>query len=497
MLPRFSRFLIFITSVALVLSSCTRDTPLQVPHGDVIAQDSGGPPPFNDNRDSARFVTFLPFFDSTDVTNATVEPGEPSSFCHDSIAPPTRTVWYVYQHLSSTAQLTAQLHGPAAGVLSVYLDSAGVFLLPVGCNSNFGPVTFNADFGMVFYFQVSDSAGGAGPTVFSLQQDSIGPPPPGPANDNFADAQVIPGVPFSDSASFFNATRENNEPASCGFQGKTVWYSFTPVQTQAVFLGVQAPFFDLFTVFTGSSLDSLSFVTCGSSFGGLTSFTAFAGTTYYIQVSSDQPSTAILQLLPPPPPVASFGFFPFEPSVFDDVQFFDQSFDPAGIGIQTRHWDFGDGATGAGFNPTHRYAADGDYQVSLTVTTFDGRTDSTTRTLQVRTHDVAITRFATPNSAMAGKTSRISVDIRSNRYPETVTVQLFKSVPGGFQQVATSTQTLPVRNRVTEVAFSYTFTPDDAVIGKVTFRAVATIQGGRDALPADNEAIGPPTKVNK
>ena len=208
---------------------------------------------------------------------------------------------------------------------------------------------------------------------------------------------------------------------------------------------------------------------------------------------SDQPGIAIVAA-----PHRLPGNFtqPFDPSSFDVVQFYDQSYDPGG-----RHpaaqWDFGDGATGVGFNPTHRYAADGDYRVSLTVTTFDGRTGSITRTLQVRTHDVAITRFATPASGMAGKTAKISVDIRSNRLPETVQVQLFKSVPGGFQLVAVSQQTLPTRNRVTSVAFSYTFTPDDAIIGKVTFRAVALLVNARDALPADNEAIGSPTKVMK
>ena len=89
------------------------------------------------------------------------------------------------------------------------------------------------------------------------------------------------------------------------------------------------------------------------------------------------------------------------------------------------------------------------------------------------------------------------MDLRSNRYPETVQVELFKSVPGGFQLVATSTQTLPTRNRVTSVLLSYTFTPEDATIGKVTFKAVVSLLGARDALPADNEAIGPPTKVSR
>lgn len=499
MLARFSRILTF-TAMALALASCTHEAPVQPIRADVLA-DTGGPPPSNDNRNSARFIPFLPYFDTTDVANATIEPGEPTSACHDSIAQPTRTVWYFYQSRApGTAQLSALVQGPAPGVLSVYLASADT-LIPVGCNSNnFGPVTFNADSGAGLFFQVSDSAAATGPTVFSLQQDTIIPPPPPPppsGNDNFADAEQVSGIPFSATAVFDSATLEPFEPVYCLFQSRTVWYRFTPTETRAVSVGLQAPFFGGLTIYQGTSLNNLSFRGCSSSFGGPISFAAVAGQTYYFQVGSDQPGTATFFVQPPPPPQPSFFTQPFDPSTFDLVQFFDQSFDPGGVGIQTQHWDFGDGATGTGFNPTHRYGADGDYQVSLTVTTFDGRTGSITRALQVRTRDVTIMRFATPNSGMTGKTSKISVDIRSNRYPETVQVQLFKSVPGGYQLVATSTQTLPTRNRVTTVAFSYTFTPDDAVVGKVTFRAVAMIQGGRDALPADNEAIGSPTKVSR
>ena len=497
MFAPFSRFFLFTSAAALAVTACTRETPLQPMNPSVVAQDTGpASPPSNDNRDSARFVPFLPFFDSTDVTNATTEPGEPSSACHDTVGAPTRTVWYFYMsHAPGTVQLSAQLFGPAAGTVSVYFASADT-LITVGCNSNFGPVTFNADSGSGFFFQVSDSAGGAGPTVFTLQQDTI--IPPGLGNDNFADAELVPGIPFTATAVFDFATREPSEPpAFCFFQSRTVWYRFTPTTTQPVTAGLQASFFDGLTLYQGTSLNSLSFMGCTSSFGGPVSFTAVAGQTYYFQVGSDQPGTATFSLRPPPPPQANFGTDPFDPSVFDVVQFQDFSFDPGGIGIQSEQWDFGDGATATGGFPTHRYAADGDYVVRLTVTTFDGRSGSTSRTLQVRTHDVAITRFATPASGQTGKTSKISVDIRSNRLPEMVQVQLLKSVPGGFQLVAVSEQTLPTRNRVTSVAFSYTFTPDDAIIGKVTFRAVVYLGSGRDALPADNEAIGSPTKVNR
>ena len=57
--------------------------------------------------------------------------------------------------------------------------------------------------------------------------------------------------------------------------------------------------------------------------------------------------------------------------------------------------------------------------------------------------------------------------------------ELFKSVPGRFQQVGVLTQSVPVRpgGRTTDFAFSYTFTADDAQVGKVTFKAVANSPG--------------------
>ena len=46
-------------------------------------------------------------------------------------------------------------------------------------------------------------------------------------------------------------------------------------------------------------------------------------------------------------------------------------------------------------------------------------------------------------------------------------------------------------------AFKYTFTSEDAEAGKVSFRAVATIQNARDAAGDDNVATSFPTLVTK
>ncbi|HWC72302.1 MAG TPA: PKD domain-containing protein, partial [Gemmatimonadales bacterium] len=444
MLPRFSRFLTLGTAATLTLWACTRETPVQPPRANVIAQGPGGTPS-NDFRDSARFIASLPYLDTTDVTNATIEAGEPSSICHDTVGLPTRTVWYYYQSgVPGTAQLTAFLQGPAPGVLSVYVAS-GDSLIPSGCDANnFGLVRFNADSGEAFFFQVSDSAGATGPTVFRLQQDTVisppPPPPPPPAgNDNFADARADTVVPYSDTADFTNATREPGEPTGCYFQSRTLWYAFRSSTTRPVFIGVQSGFFHGINVFTGSSLGNLQFTTCGA---GSFSFTAVAGVTYYIQVNGDFSDRAIFFINPPPPPQANFYNYPSDPSTYDVVQFYDGSYDPGGIGIQTWQWSFGDGATATGSAPTHRYAADGDYQVHLTVTTYDGRSGSIARVIPVRTHDVAITKLTVPNAASSGQTRSISVGVVSNRYPEIVTVSLYKSVPGGYQQIGALQQSV-------------------------------------------------------
>ncbi len=139
--------------------------------------------------------------------------------------------------------------------------------------------------------------------------------------------------------------------------------------------------------------------------------------------------------------------------------------------------------------------------MQLTVTIYDGRTASTSQVVQVRTHDVAIAKFAAPNSGRVNQTGKISVGVVSKLAAETVAIQLYKSDPGsydGFRLIGYQELLVPARssNRTVTVNFSYTFTSDDANIGKVTFKAVATIVGGRDALSADNEARAT-TKVSQ
>jgi hypothetical protein len=451
-------------------------------------------PPANDNFADADVISTLPFTDSGDLSGTTTEPGE-QNFC----AFQPQTVWYTFTP-SSTTVISADVNGSQGPLILTAYQSNGGGIGGLGYMSCIfgGSLTFTANAGTTYYFQVGSYFYGA--THAQLNVREVPPPP----NDDFADAKAVGALPFTDSVDMTAATTEPDEPvtpAGLAIAG-SAWYVFTAAESES--LTANASFCcatPTLAVYTGDSLASLTEVK--SVWGQMLTFRSVAGTTYYVQVGRGGAFGGTIPLSfrldVTPPPVANFGFSPFDPTVFDTVQFYSFAYDPVGIGIQTMTWNFGDGSTDAGFSVLHRYAADADYTAKLTVTTFDGRTGSFSQVVHVKTHDVAITRFVTPSSASAGQTRAISVDLRNTRYTETVQVQLLKSVPGpfgGFQLVGTLTHEVPAsRNRTIPFDFNYTFTSEDAAIGKVTFEAIATIVNTRDALSADNTAISLPTRV--
>jgi PKD repeat protein len=452
-------------------------------------------PPSNDDFANATVVdpTHSLFTDTVVNTEATTEPGEPQS-----CASP-RSVWYSVTP-GSKETIRVGLAGSSFydTEVSVYRQSGSDLsgLIPLGCATYYGnSFSFQAQAGTTYYIQAGDIYTGGGTLQLQLQTF---PPPP---NDDFAVATAIGSLPFSDNVDATAATFEPNEPTpSCVsyLQTGTAWYRFTPSESGSV--SATGGYYNTVAAYRGSGLGDLNEIGCRN-FGGVVTFHADAGTTYYFQLAGLYGNVSLqFQLVKAPPPVAALGYYPGDPSALDTVQFYDQSSDPAQVGFSNETWDFGDGtgATNPGCCPTHRYAADGTYKVKLAVTTADGRTASTTQSVQVKTHDVTIARVSVPQTGNVGQTRTITVGLTNSRYPETVQVQLLKSVAGGdWQQVGVLTQYVPVRgsNRTTDFGFNYTFAPEDATLGKVNFQAIATIQSARDALPTDNTFISLATKV--
>jgi PKD repeat protein len=453
-------------------------------------------PPTNDAFADAKAADPLPFTETLDLAEGTTQPGEPQ-YCYFQ----PQTVWYVLTP-SQSSVVSFDLAGSGYGaVLNVYRSaSPGLSGLSfMGC-AGFGGSTMQVlEAGSTYYVQ----AGSIFSSLTTLRLSVREVPPP--ANDSFGAATAVASLPFGELVETGGATNETNEPVpACGFGLPTgsAWYSFTPSETVSVSAAASAGFSTMVAAYTGPSIGSLTSLGCRAFSGPLT-IRAVAGTTYYFQVGGIFGGRGslrfTLELAAAPRP--AFFVAPSDPSMFDVIRFFDSSFDPAQAGIASYAWEFGDGGTSTEQSPAHGYAADGDYTVKLTVTTRDERTASTTQVVHVQTHDVAITKLDVPWRGTVGRTGRISVGVANQRYPETVEVQLFRSIPGPaeYELVGTLRQFVPVRagrRATTPFDFSYTFMADDAARGKVTFKAVATITNARDALPADNTALAATLKVN-
>jgi PKD domain len=428
-------------------------------------------PPQNDDIGSPVVIDSLPYGNVQSTVEASPSEGDP--FCLDQ-----RTVWYRFTPASDIG-VEINTFG------SDYDTNIGVFygnpsdpstLRAVMCNDHISQVTFSAPAGLTLYIGVG---GPGGNLVFSATQI------PAPANDDFANAQSIPAVPFSDTLDVSGASRDLGQPSTgCSRTlDHSVWYAFTPSEdttvTSTLVEGVVG-------VFTGTSIDGLAFVAC-SEWGIPLTVQLTGDTPYFFAVSDGNTWGGVVtfNLSAAPSPVADFHYYPHDPNPFSPVSFTDDSFDPGGKTFASTVWDFGDGASASGCCPGHQYATDGDYAVTLTVTTTDGRTDNASRIVPVRTHDVAVVSVDVPRTAAVGSTRAVTVIVASANYAEDVHVWLLRSVPGGFDTVDLQTQTIPAGTTVA-VRFAYTFTSSDASFGTIAFQGQAVIYDHVDPLPADN-----------
>ncbi len=103
------------------------------------------------------------------------------------------------------------------------------------------------------------------------------------------------------------------------------------------------------------------------------------------------------------PPTADFSWQPSMPTTSDTIQFIDESYDKDGS-IVAWHWDFGDGTTSNEQNPTHSYADDGIYNVTLIVEDDDGATDVISKFVTVENVPPVANFFYTPSNPRVSDT---------------------------------------------------------------------------------------------
>ncbi|MFC6091731.1 PKD domain-containing protein [Saccharothrix lopnurensis] len=449
-------------------------------------------PPSNDDFDDATAISALPFTIDMDLSEATAAADDPQVCTTESLP----TVWFDYTPVAD-GFLAVDLDETGYAHIAVFTGVRGALrVVPESCHVSWDtPDVLPVTAGTTYHVQVAIDW----PEYpVRLTVEDVFPP----SGDDFADAVPITTVPATIEARLAAATVEQGEPSpSCapyGAGSPSAWFALTAPRTESVVLRQTSDDHEAkVAVYTGTSLTDLTEVMCGSWHAGVVPVAG--GRTYWIQLVHHRPEAlpTTFTLAEAPPLNVDMAWSSADPSILDSVTFTGQVWDEAGQPITRFDWDFGDGTTASGYEAGHRYVADGDYPVRLTATSADGRTGTSTRTVAVRTHDVRILSFTTPARGRPDQTRPIEVVIGNQLLPEDVVVTLYKSAPGGYQEVGRATQYVPAHpSRSVAFPFNYTFTPADAAVGRVAFRAVVTLAGGsRDARPVDNEAIAPATVV--
>jgi GH18 family chitinase/PKD repeat protein len=110
------------------------------------------------------------------------------------------------------------------------------------------------------------------------------------------------------------------------------------------------------------------------------------------------------------PPTADVGG-PYSGTISDVISFSGSGSNDSDGTIVQYDWNFGDGNTASGMNPTHKYSADGSYAVSLTVTDDKGATDSssTTSLISSQSGTELTISLISPNSMIKGQTISVTI----------------------------------------------------------------------------------------
>jgi subtilisin len=261
-----------------------------------------GPPTgvSNDNFANAQLISGSSGVVGGNNTGATSEFGEPN---HASITG-GRSVWYRWTAPTSTTVRFTTAGSNFDTLLAVYTGSSVGSLTHIASNDDAistltSLVTFNAVAGTTYRIAVDGFFGATGSIALNW-----GPLVIGPANNNFANAQVLSGSSGTVIGTTVSANKEAGEPNHAGNPGgASIWYRW------------QAPASGLATITTaGSNFDTILGVYAGSVVNGLVhiasnddqnfptvlssrvQFTAVAGNTYRIAVDGFSGETGSVTL---------------------------------------------------------------------------------------------------------------------------------------------------------------------------------------------------------
>ncbi|MDB6093133.1 MAG: peptidase and in kexin sedolisin [Verrucomicrobia bacterium] len=230
--------------------------------------------------------------------NSSPETGEPTH----STVPGTNSLWWSWTAPTSTT-VTFSTDGSSYNTkLAIYTGTALNALTPIASNDDDNVhskvtslITLNVTAGTTYQIAVDLKSGTPGLTLLGI--GAI------PANDDFANAQLLSGTSVHVAGSTLNSTSEINEPVPVTHAAKhTVWYRWVaPANGRYALYGYSAYADMLTAVYTGSAVgnlnmivsndDAAEYIETGTYEGAVNSnslcgFNASAGATYYFQVDT-------------------------------------------------------------------------------------------------------------------------------------------------------------------------------------------------------------------
>lgn len=227
--------------------------------------------PANDDFAAATEITQLPFSETVDAGEATIEPGETP--CNGSGG----SVWYRFTPASDIS-VRAEANDTVTYrtvALAVYTGTSVDALTLVACGTDIpggylAPqlVDFDATGGTTYYISAVGFTGQLG--TFTLDVEEV----IRPANDDRSGAQPVGDLPASVSGDTTDATIEPDEQRPCGGNTGSVWYSVTTAAASDVSL---RPVYGVGAMAVYNTDGDL--IGCGEP------FSTVAGGTYLIQVA--------------------------------------------------------------------------------------------------------------------------------------------------------------------------------------------------------------------
>lgn len=236
------------------------------------------------------------------TVNSTRESGEPYHGGYYGYG----SVWYRWTAPAS-GLIEISLSSSGFGfLLAVYSGNQVTALTPLGSSyvGSQGSVTLSVISGNVYQIAVDNSwTGGAFVLNWAV-------PPPPPANDNFAAAEVISGQTGTVAGTTVSATRETGEPYHAGYYGVgSVWYLWTaPANGTMEFNTSGSVISNSLAVYTGNQVTGLTPIASNSGYPqSSVTFAVTSGTVYRVAVDSTWSRGAIVLNWAPPPANDSFA----------------------------------------------------------------------------------------------------------------------------------------------------------------------------------------------